>query len=291
VNALIVFDEGPGVGLGHRRRCEGLAHALRPLGVDAELRVLDDEPVVGEVVLVDSYRIRADDESRFAAEAVIAIDDIERDLAVDLVIDPDPGADARVHKQAEIVLAGAPYALVDPDLRTLRTSGITGDVRTVLVTAGAADSEGFAARVASQLADELPGTQIRLVVGPWGRDSGDDRVTLVHAPDGLGLELAAADLVVTAGGVTMLESCCLGRPTVAFSIADNQARSLAGAARVGAVVATDVASAASLAARLAKDADSRLLRAMSAQALIDGQGAARVAAVIATMSRHGIHAR
>src|SRR5437868_6657859 len=211
MSVLIAFDEGPGVGLGHRRRCEGLVAALHPLGVDADLCVLGDEPIVGEVVLVDSYRIRADDTARIAAEKVVAIDDIERDLEVDLVVDPDPGADARVHKRAEIVLAGAPYALVDPDLRTYRTAGLTGDVRRVLVSAGGADAEGYGARVASELADALPDAQIRLVVGPWGRESDDDRIVQVHAPDGLGLELAAADLVVTAGGVTMLEACCLGR--------------------------------------------------------------------------------
>ena len=71
-------------------------------------------------MLVDSYRVRADDRSRVRADLVIAIDDLERDLAVDLVIDPDPGADARVHSTAAAVVAGAPYALVDPGLRRAR---------------------------------------------------------------------------------------------------------------------------------------------------------------------------
>jgi len=109
VNVLLAFDEGPGIGLGHRRRCEGLASALHPLGVDVELCVLGDDPVVGGVVLVDSYRLRADDEARIAADAVIAIDDIERDLAVGLVIDPDPGADA----DQRLLRAMSAQALVD----------------------------------------------------------------------------------------------------------------------------------------------------------------------------------
>jgi UDP-2,4-diacetamido-2,4,6-trideoxy-beta-L-altropyranose hydrolase len=291
VKLVVAFDEGPGIGLGHRRRVEGLAHELDVLGVDVEMHVLADDSVSGELVLVDSYRIRADDRARVRAGLVIAIDDLERDLAVDFVIDPDPGADARVHSSAAAVVAGAPYALVDPALRARPSAPIRETVREVLVTTGGSDSEGHGTRVASNLADALPGVKIRQVVGPWGLGTDDDRIETIQAPEGLGPELAAADIVVTAGGVTMLEACCLGRPVVAFSIAPGQGRALAGAAHVGAVVAVDVASAADVAARLAHDVNARSRLAASARVLVDGQGAARVAAVIAGMARHGVHAR
>jgi spore coat polysaccharide biosynthesis predicted glycosyltransferase SpsG len=291
VNIVLAFDEGPGIGLGHRRRVEGLAQELDILGLDVEMHVLGTEPVTGEIVLVDSYRVRADDRSRVRADLVIAIDDIERDLAVDFVIDPDPGADARVHSTAAAVVAGAPYALVDPGLRALPAIPLREAVQTVVVATGGSDTDGHGSRVASGLADRLPGVHIRQVVGPWGVGTEDERIETVHAPDGLGLELAVADLVVTAGGVTMLEACCLGRAVVAFSIAQGQGRALAGAAHVGAVVAVDVGSAAEVAARLAHDVNARSRLASCARVLVDGQGSARVAAVIAGMARHGVHAR
>jgi spore coat polysaccharide biosynthesis predicted glycosyltransferase SpsG len=37
----LVYDEGPGRGLGHRRRMEGLAAALNELGVSTELVPLE----------------------------------------------------------------------------------------------------------------------------------------------------------------------------------------------------------------------------------------------------------
>jgi spore coat polysaccharide biosynthesis predicted glycosyltransferase SpsG len=291
VKIVCAFDEGPGIGLGHRRRVEGLAHELDVLGFDVDMHVLGSDAVVGDIVLFDSYRCRADDRSRVRADLVIAIDDLERDLAVDLVIDPDPGADARVHSTAAAVVAGAPYALIDPALRTRAVEPVREVAELLLVTTGGSDSEGLGSRVAVGLADALPGAHVRQVVGPWGMGTDDDRVEIVHAPDGLGPELAAADVVVTAGGVTMLEACCLGRPTVAFSIAAGQGRALAGAAHVGAVVAVDVGSAADVAARLARDVDARSRLSTSARVLVDGQGSARVAAVIAGMARHGVHAR
>ena len=291
MNIVCAFSEGPGIGLGHRRRVESLARQLVALGLSVEARVLGDDAVTGEILLVDSYRVRADDRTRFRGDLVIAIDDLERDLAVDLVVDPDPGADARVHAAAAVVVAGAPYALVDAGLRSLTRAPIGPNVTRVLVTTGGTDSDGVGARIAVEIAGALPAVRVRHVVGPWGRGAEDTRVESVVAPAGLGPEIAAADIVVTAGGVSMLEACCLARPVVAFSIAAGQNRSLAGAAHVGAVLVADVASAASLTQGLAHDHADRRRLSRAAQTLVDGQGSARVAAIIAGMARHGVHAR
>ncbi len=51
---VLAFDEGPGIGLGHRRRVEGLAHELAVLGFDVDMHVLGPEGVAGDIVLVDS---------------------------------------------------------------------------------------------------------------------------------------------------------------------------------------------------------------------------------------------
>jgi len=287
----IVFDEGPGVGLGHRRRCEALAHALRARHVESALSPLDQAgPIAVDGVLVtDSYLTRADDNTRFRAPHVVAIDDLERDLVVDIVVAPDPGAEASVHTRARRVLAGAEFALVDPALVAADAAPIGSTVERVLVTCGASDGEAIGSRIATALATALPGTEIRLVVGPWGAFANDPLVHLVHAPDGLAHELAAADLVVTAGGVTMVEACCLGRPVVAFAIAPNQTPAVAGAAHAGAVLAADASSAADVAIRLAHDTELRRRLSEAWRRLIDGQGAARVASAIAAL--HGTHAR
>ena len=287
---LLAFDEGPGIGLGHRRRLEALAAVLRELGVATAVCRIGPEPVVGDVVVVDSYRHRADDPARFDARTIVAVDDVARDLGVDVVVDPDPGADACAHRRAGAVLLGPQYALVDPALAA-DPPPVRSPVARVLVTTGGADAAGIGARVGSELADALPYARVRLVVGPWGRAVADDRVDVVPAPAGLASELAAADVVVTAGGVTMLEACALGRPTVAFAIADNQSRSLAGAASVGAVARADASSAAAVAARLALDDTARERLAVAARQLVDGQGAARVAAAVAAIARQGVQSR
>ena len=283
MKVVCAFDEGPSIGLGHRRRVESVEHELAAWGVETELLPIGDATITADVVLVDSYRVRADDRERVQAEIVIAIDDIERDLAVDLVIDPHPGADEQAHTSPNRVLAGAAYAIVDPRVRAFAVVPPRRAPRRILVTTGAADADAFGAQVASALADAVADVQVRLVVGEWGNPGTDARVETLFAPDGLAAELAAADLVVTAGGVTMLEACCLGRPTVAFSIADNQSPALAGAAAAGAVLAADRATAAGVASRLAHDYEARMRLATSARALIDGRGSERVASAIASI--------
>ena len=269
MNIVLAFDEGPG----HRPRAPAAgrgsrARARRRSGFDVELHVLGGDAVVGDIVLVDSYRVRADDRSRVRADLVIAIDDIERDLAVDLVIDPDPGADARVHSTAAAVVAGAPYALVDPALHALP---LRADPR------GRAPGAGHHRRLRRRgtrrrgsragLADALPGDASPPRGRPLGsrnrRRAGRGRA---RARRPRAAELAAADIVVTAGGVTMLEACCLGRPVVAFSIAHGPGPRAGGrgARRRGASRSTS-SSAAEVAARLANDVNARSRLATSAR--------------------------
>jgi UDP-2,4-diacetamido-2,4,6-trideoxy-beta-L-altropyranose hydrolase len=100
---------------------------------------------------------------------------------------------------------------------------------------------------------------------------------------GVGEWLAAADVVVTAGGVTLLESLFLGRPTIAIALADNQRRAIATAHREGACVATDVGAAAEACVALLGDLEARRRLSDNAQRLVDGRGAARIAGVVQSL--------
>lgn len=277
MNALLVFDEGPGAGLGHRRRMEALALALHGRGWECRLAALRDGVATrADVLVVDSYRVRADD-LRSAAGTVVAVDDLRRDLAVDVVVDPSPGADASAHRRAGRVLAGAPYALVSVPEPRAPVVPADGPVARVLVTTGAADADGVGARVAAAVHGALAGVDVRLVVGPWGAPEVPDGVTDVVAPPTLAEQLAAAPVVVTAGGVSMLEACLLGRAVVAMCVAENQRTAVEALARAQAVVPATPGTAAGHVAALAADSDARRALAKHAQAAIDGRGPQRVA--------------
>jgi spore coat polysaccharide biosynthesis predicted glycosyltransferase SpsG len=283
---LLAFDEGPGAGLGHRRRMEALADELRARGVRVALSPLSrgGAMVAARVAVVDSYRVRADDPARVRAGAVVAIDDLGRDLAVDLVVDPSPGATGAPHRRAARVLAGAAYALAAvPPVPAVPAGAAPCD--RILVTTGAADAGGIGAAIARGIAAAVPDAEVRLVVGPWGSRTVPAGVVAVHAPDGLAGELAAAPVVVTAGGVALLEACLLGRAIVAVAVAGNQRQAVTGLAEAGAVVASTPQEAPDAARALAADAPRRAALAAAARRALDGKGPARVADAIEELTR------
>ena len=120
---------------------------------------------------------------------------------------------------------------------------------------------------------------MQVALGPWV-EAVAAGVERVDAPGGLASVLAAADLVVSAGGVTMLEACVLGRPTVAVAVAENQRAAVRALGAGGAVAVAELATALDTTVRLI-DADSeRAALGEIARATVDGRGAERVAAAI-----------
>ena len=271
----LVHDRGPG--WGHERRMRALARSLESRGAAVVVRPLADDPVRAARLVIDSYAFRADDRERFEAERIVAFEDLGRDLAVDLLVAAVPGADAGRHPSASAVLAGAPYAVIDPAVRELEPRPPARPVERVLVSFGAADLRGLASTVAGEIAQRLPEARVELPVGPWWDGPVPDGVEAVSSPGGLAPRLAGAGLAVIAGGVTLLEALALARPAVAIEMAENQRTALEHAAAAGAVVRSEPGSAAGDAAALAADAGRRVELAASAGRLIDGRGAARVA--------------
>jgi spore coat polysaccharide biosynthesis predicted glycosyltransferase SpsG len=180
------------------------------------------------------------------------------------------------------VLAGAAYALVsEPDTGTVEVA-VDEPVARVVVTMGAADAQGIGASIAQALAGGgltagAGFVEIRLVVGPWGASDVPSGVIPVWAPDGLGRELATASMVVTAGGVSLLEACRLGRPTVAVTLADNQRQAVFGLEQEGAVIVATPQTVVDAVRSLVGDRRRRQRLSAAARSAIDGKGAARIA--------------
>lgn len=274
---VLVYDEGDG--WGHERRMRALGKSLEARGAAPSLCPLRS-PVSSPRIVVDAYTARADDPASFDAEVIVAFDDLMRDLAVDLVVDPSPGAEQRRHASARSALAGAEYAVVDPEIRRLARRPVGGGVASLLVSFGATDTAGIAAAVAGEIARALPGARVEVPIGPWWDGPVPAGVRALRCPDGLAPRLAGADLVVTGGGVTLLEALALGRPVVAVLQAENQRIAVDHAASAEAVIVSSAETAAQAAVGLARDAARRARLAGNASRLIDGLGADRVAAGI-----------
>jgi spore coat polysaccharide biosynthesis predicted glycosyltransferase SpsG len=296
----ILADGFPDAGLGHLSRSSAIATALAcrgvsvtrlALGADAPLErdgaqwspwSLDDSSPPGRVVVVDSYTLNTDDLVRLAASRpLVVLHDAtesppEAALVVSVAAEPTP--DGRL-------LAGLEYAALRPDFWGLPRREIRGDVEHILVTTGSGTFGGFAGDLARDVANAAPYARVTLVHGPHATEEAPPGVEAMKALGSLLQPLLETDLVVCAGGQTMLEAVATGAPCVALPVVANQRPQLERLARAQAVVMLDPSSDDRAAAidRLATNPEARLQLSKNAQQAVDGYGAHRVAFHVARL--------
>jgi UDP-2,4-diacetamido-2,4,6-trideoxy-beta-L-altropyranose hydrolase len=257
--------------------------------------------VPGTVLVVDSYRVGGAylQELRKAGLLVVALDD-EAAYALPCQLCVNGGAAAKSASYRSSTgdtrfLLGLDYAMVRPELWDATASPSADAVREVLVTLGGGDPHGLLPSLLAAL-DALPaGFALTVAVGPYVAERAAlaaaartcaREVTLLDAPTTLVPAMESAHLAVSAGGQTLYELVRLGVPTIAIEVAENQRAGLEALAAAGAVEAAGRAgngiasTTAGTVGSLLADAWRRRSLSRRAGALIDGQGARRVAAAI-----------
>jgi spore coat polysaccharide biosynthesis predicted glycosyltransferase SpsG len=316
---------GPRRGFGHLVRCRSLARALgvrpliairggqraraaaRALGCD----VIDGAPaaviarVAPHVVIVDDPI--ASDARRWIACArrfgcrVVTVHDLglgarEGDLVVDgSIVDAAPVRGGRLQpalgrlKAAPTktaVLSGPRFALLDPAFgSTLRAMRHPRAPR-VLIALGGGPRAALGDAIARAVHREVPWVSIRIAGGFAVASAGSrNRISWTGPLDGLAGELAACDVAVVGGGVSLYEACARGVAAVGVPVVVPQRPTVRGFVTAGAALGD--ATAAPDADRVARDVVSLLRRpalrnALAAQGrkLVDGRGGSRVAEAI-----------
>jgi len=234
---------------------------------------------------------------------VAALDDFGRPPAADLAI--HPAADASGDMIGTIpALCGPRYALLSPDYAAASPRAVCDDVAGVFVGFGLRDSNDATGLTLAAL-ERLRNAGARFAIDVALGAAAPHRAAVAARCAALGARLhidaadlrpllAAADLAVGAGGVSLYERMAAGLPSIAIAIADNQQAAIAGLAAAGAVIDAGPVSAlnpetlATIIDAAMGDADRRRTLSTRGRALVDGQGAARVAAaVIARSARTG----
>ena len=328
---LFLAESGRAVGGGHVMRCLALAGALMAEGAECAFAATPDAAAVmetfappgvqrcdihdgdmGDVVaqaaeaasrfdascgVIDHYGAGPDEEIllRRAAGRLLALDDLRREHAADLVLDSNLERAADDYAGSEALL-GPMFALVRPEFAKLREASLarrtqTPPVRNVLVSLGLTDPGGFTGWVAAALLPEMGDHTMEVAIGADAPSLPELRA-LTARYSNLKIQVettdmaqltAAADIAIGGGGSSVWERCVLGVPSVTVVLADNQAENTAALAAARATVALD-ANGGDFETRLIDGfrrlRDDQALRAAvgrSAGGLCDGQGARRVA--------------
>ena len=273
--------------------------------VDAEDTVAAVERSTADWLVVDHYELdeRWELQLRPHVRRMLVIDDLaNRRHVCDVLLDQSwcgkrtPLRYRHLVEQAECLL-GPRYALLQPAFAQLREglSPRDGAIRRVLVFFGAVDSANQTVKTLLAFqAREFQNIQVDVVVGQANPNlstievlASDSRSVKVHRElPTLANLMAAADVMLGAGGGTTWERCCLGLPALVVVSAENQRETTHALAEAGVHRLLGDASAIE-----AQDWQHGLRELMSspelvrtysiaARQLTDGLGAQRVAAVL-----------
>ena len=268
-------------------------------------RELPDGP---DLLVVDHYGLDVAFESacRAWATRILVIDDLaDRPHDCDILIDQTYGRAAEdytslVPERCE-VLAGAQYALLRPAFAAARPEALArreaqqGRIDRILVSMGTVDPRNATGLVLEGVREAGLDATVDVVLGSGAphmeavREQTEAMTSarlLTDVAD-IATLMSNADLAIGAGGTTSWERCCLGLPTLAVTIADNQVTVLEELARSGAVRPLgdlcDLSASAVAATLHELTSGPAKVKAMStaAQAVCDGRGPVRLLVTLA----------
>lgn len=258
-----------------------------------------------DLLIVDHYGLDASFESgcRGWTKRILVVDDLaDRRHDCDILVDQTPGRESSVYQHLVParcqILVGPGYALLHPNFGLLRDPRrpTPEHVQRGLISFGATDPDDMTSvaieafqtsglRLSLDIILGAGAPNIARVKDKAARFAGGEARVNVDVSDPASI-VRHADIAIGAGGVSALERCCLGVPSLIVSVADNQlgnARGIAqagGAAFVGEVSGLDCATIASELLSLARDRKRRDVMARCGRELCDGRGSGRIADLV-----------
>lgn len=265
---------------------DGLAHAVLQrrsarFVLPCEGRWLRDVRPT-DVVIFDGYVLEPSEmrDAGLRSACVAGMDDYgDRDLPVEIMINPSTSITAGYQNAYGQILAGPLYAPVRQaflELRRLRY----GCSDLLMVSLGSSDVGNQQQRMVEKLTTQATFLRACLVVGPGMRlEAENPRISSIVDPVEVATEFDRADALITAAGTTTWEALCMGLPIGLLEVASNQREVIRTAVQSGAAIQVHPES---LWEGLETLGDERCQRLQSEAALdlVDGKGAARIVEVL-----------
>ena len=271
---------------------------------DAEATLSIARRVGATCLVTDGYHFDAAFQAALRVDGLplLSIDDSAATgpSAASVILDQNEGVSRELYSDRPRdcrLLLGTRFALLRREFRRIGQAPRAGvpQLASLLVTLGGGDAAGVVSKVLDAISRLQRTLSTRVLVGPAG--ASESAVTIAARARGLDVEcvrggvdlpelMSWADLAVTGGGSTCWELAYLGVPALVIELAENQ-RPIAGAlSRAGVVerlgwheeVRVEAITAAIQ--RVASDPDRLREMSLAGQALVDGRGALRVAALL-----------
>jgi UDP-2,4-diacetamido-2,4,6-trideoxy-beta-L-altropyranose hydrolase len=260
-----------------------------------------------DLLVIDDYRIDARVEAAIQSQGrrILVIDDLaNRPHCCDILVDPGYGRVARAYdiwlQAPAIQLLGPTYALVRRSFTQRRDMSLQAPVpvspERLFISFGLSDVAGVAARATALARSAFPKAEVDVALSSTAQSLGalqalagrDPKLRLHIDSTEVAALMASADIALGAGGGSTWERACLGVPTLALVVADNQREMIARMAAQGLLLSVDLHvpdfdNDFTHALNLMREADLRRRLREASAGLCDGRGAARIAAAIVAL--------
>jgi len=268
------------------------------------------DETAGALLVVDDYALDREFEKpmRDRFQKIMVIDDLvdrhhDCDLLLDQTYKRSPVDYENLVPGRATILAGSGYALLRPAFREQRARVIPrsfpdGRAFKILINFGMHDETDMGEAVLKTLLDTVDPEKFEFTMILAGAVDTHQRlkkmlssydpcpVTVLDYVDDMAQLMAENDLMIGAFGTTSWERCCLGLPSVALVVADNQQAIADGLAEKGAALCPgrwpDAGADAVVDAvlDLLSDPDAYLRMSKIASSTVDGKGLGRVVGAI-----------
>jgi UDP-2,4-diacetamido-2,4,6-trideoxy-beta-L-altropyranose hydrolase len=260
----------------------------------------DAMPAGCDLLVVDHYGLdeRFERSCRPWARRILLVDDVaDRRHDCDVLVDQTPGRRAVDYRRLVppdcSILTGSDYALLDQRFRMARAKARRRNsaVRRILVSFGATDPKGATVLALAALQRAKLAIPVDVIIGSANPHRAEVRaaadrlvpsaVVYVEIDDMASL-IERTDLAIGAGGVSALERCCLGVPSILVVVAENQRGTAEALAKAGAALVVEEAKLrdsdafADAIRALAQDTVRRAAMSVAAAQVTDGLGTIRV---------------
>ncbi len=216
-------------------------------------------------------------------------------IYVDLVISSCMDIVHNKHKN-QVILQGNKYALLAPEYAKKVNNNSVKEVSNILVSCGLRDSKNFTGQVLNALSENNFSGNVNVAIGsqaPYLQEllnstsNYNFSVNIILDSNGLYNLLMQADMIIGAGGVSLLERMALGKPSVTIVAVENQRNQVVWCEDAGATVLVDPVkeqfkyNLVRAIRSLLKSKEKRLKMSNMAIRIIDGKGSDRVARCMA----------
>lgn len=259
---VIILTEGSNEkGFGHIARCSSIYQAFKDKNISAKFIIDGDSSAESilqnmdysffnwlenkedlflklrssDIVILDSYYADDDFCKQLSGKVSLAvyIDDNNRiDYAEGIVVNGTVLAGKfNYPSHSDITyLLGSEYVPLRKEFWDSSLIEIKDEIKSVLITMGGNDLRNLTPSLLSKLNKEFPNLKKKVIIGDSFDNSysieqfSDENTELIYSPDAQGMKdaMLGSDIAISSGGQTLYELACLGIPTIAVCVAENQ---------------------------------------------------------------------